>query len=560
MYMEGKKVQFLKNGLFDKEFMQSKVKTYSMSRPERYIGYMLAPGLVLVYVTMINTLRELYYMSVLPIDRLFGVGSYMTMQTTTSIVGIIMGLVINYITERTVAKAGRFRPYVLIGSLMMAVCGVGMFWSPFPKESMATLVWVWITNILFFGVATILFNQRYNMLSVSTRSLKDRNSATALRTAMDSMIPGVFVALLVMGWLYYVYLVPDTTGNVWRMFILIPAIISVPAAILEYFFTRERITEENRSMNAGPQHVEEPASLLTQIKYLLKNKYCIMAFIIGLVQLLCNYMQGYNSRTYFCQWILGATDQNGLAIIYLMIAMQPMFLGLFIVPPLARKFGSRLIMIVSSILVLVGVGICLIRPTDFAMACGGGMVFSLGMMAVSNMTSVFSQQASDVIEYEHGFRPEGTLAMGIIVAVYTAIASPFSALYETGLVKLGFDAYATAQPPAVNAWIIGTYYGSMAVLAAFILIISVFFDAEKKMPEIHETLKERRKAAVLASGQEWVDEEEMERRKWEEAERIAEENRIADLKEKCRKKGLHFEEEEAKYQAKKNRRRKKKSR
>lgn len=558
--MEGKKVQFLKNGLFDKEFMQSKVKTYSMSRPERYIGYMLAPGLVLVYVTMINTLRELYYMSVLPIDRLFGVGSYMTMQTTTSIVGIIMGLVINYITERTVAKAGRFRPYVLIGSLMMAVCGVGMFWSPFPKESMATLVWVWITNILFFGVATILFNQRYNMLSVSTRSLKDRNSATALCTAMDSMIPGVFVALLVMGWLYYVYLVPDTTGNVWRMFILIPAIISVPAAILEYFFTRERITEENRSMNAGPQHVEEPASLMTQIKYLLKNKYCIMAFIIGLVQLLCNYMQGYNSRTYFCQWILGATDQNGLAIIYLMIAMQPMFLGLFIVPPLARKFGSRLIMIVSSILVLVGVGICLIRPTDFAMACGGGMIFSLGMMAVSNMTSVFSQQASDVIEYEHGFRPEGTLAMGIIVAVYTAIASPFSALYETGLVKLGFDAYATAQPPAVNAWIIGTYYGSMAILAAFILIISIFFDAEKKMPEIHETLKERRKAAVLASGQEWVDEEEMERRKWEEAERIAEENRIADLKEKCRKKGLHFEEEEAKYQAKKNRRRKKKSR
>ena len=44
--------------------------------------------------------------------------------------------------------------------------------------------------------------------------------------------------------------------------------------------------------------------------------------------------------------------------------------------------------------------------------------------------------------------------------------------------------------------------------------------------------------------------EELERLEREEAIRLTEENRIKDLKEKCAKKGLDFEKENAKYLAK----------
>ncbi len=540
-------MQFLKNGLFDKPFMQTKIKTHSVSNLERYLGYALGPGFVLVYTTMVASLRELYYTSVLPIDNLFGSGTYMSIQTASSIIGVLMGLVINYITENTVAKAGRFRPYVLIGTILLCLTGVGMFWTPFADDSTGTLIWLWITNIVYLGVATILFHQRYNAISVSTRSVNDRNAITALRTSMDSMIPGMFVALLVMGWLYYAYLVNDMTGNMWRLFIVVPAVVAIPAAFVEYFFTRERITEENRSMTASAQKQEEKIPLMTQIKYLLTNKYSVMSLIVALAFLLISYLQGHNSRALFSQWILGATDENGLAMIYLMVAMQPMFLGLFIVPALARRFGSRIIMIVSSIMVLAGVGVCMINPSDFAMACAGGMLFSFGTMAVNNMNTIFTHQAADIIEYEYGFRFEGTLAMGILVAVYTALVSPFSALFETVLMDLGYDAFAAAQNEAVNNWILFAYYGSYVIIAVVILVISIFFDAEKKMPKIHAELKERRKAAVLARGEEWFDEEEYERRQKEEADRIAEENRIKDLKETCAKKGLDFDKENQKY-------------
>ena len=64
---------------------------------------------------------------------------------------------------------------------------------------------------------------------------------------------------------------------------------------------------------------------------------------------------------------------------------------------------------------------------------------------------------------------------------------------------------------------------------------------------------------MLARGEEWVEPEELERRERAQLEAEAEENRIADLKERCAKKGLDFDTENAKYLAKQAKKRKVKS-
>ena len=540
-------MKFLSKGLFEKDFMQSKVTSHSMSFQEKLWGYALGPGFVAVYTCMVTSLREMFYMSVMPMDSWYGSGTYMTLQTATSIIGIFTGLLFNYIMEHTVSRAGRFRPYVLIGTILMALSGIGMFWSPFGAATGATLAWLWVVNILYFCVATVMFNHRGSVLSVSTRSLTDRNFVTTLRSCMESMIPGIFGAIIVTGWLYFVFLANDTTGNYWRLFIAIPAVVAIFAAIIQYFFTRERITEENRDMNNGADEKISVTSLLAQVKALLSNKYYLLGIAAGLMFTLGSNLQGANARTYYTQWILGANDQNGLATIYLMISMQPMAFGAVIIPMLARKHGSRKILMISSLVTLAGIALCYIDPANFGIACGGGLVFSSGCVALSNMNSVIGQQAADMVEYKHGFRVEGTLAAGLIGILTGMIMSPTTAIYETVLHNLGFDAYATAQNAAVNSWITFAYYGGYAIQAIGVFLVLIFFNAEKHMPVVHAELKERRKAAVLARGEEWFDDEEYERLQREEAARVAEENRIADLKEKCAKKGLDFDKENQKY-------------
>lgn len=543
-------MQFLKKGLFEKDFMQTKVTTHSMSFKEKCFGYALGPGFVMVYTLMVTSLREMFYLQVIPLDQIFGVGTYMTLQTVSALIGLPMGWIMSWINERTVSKSGRFRPYVLIGTILMCLSGVGMFWTPFANESKATLVWLYIANIIYLDVATVLYNCSAGVIAVSTRNLKDRAFVTTLRSSLGNMIPGVFGAIIVMGWLYFVYLANDKTGDNWRLFIVVTAVIGIVAAFIEYFYTRERITEENQEVAGEGKSQGPQVPFIQQIKNMLTNKYYILQILAGFGFALGSTLQGANARTYFTQWILGANEYNGLATIYLMIAMQPMAIGTVIIPMLARRHGSRKIMIVSSIVVLAGLGVCMINPWSFAIACAGGLIFSFGCVAMSNMNGVIGHQAADMVEYKAGYRIEGTLAASIIGGISAALLSPFSAIYETGLSYFGYDAFATAQNASVNNWIIFAYYGGYAIQAVSLILIMIFFDAEKKLPAIQAELKERRKAATITRGEEWVDPDEQERLAWEQSIKEAEENEIRDLKERCAKKGLDFDKEYAKYQKK----------
>lgn len=555
-------MQFLKKGLFEKDFMQTKVKSYSMSFAEKLLGYAVGPGMAMIYFYMVVSLRELFYMQIMQLNVLFNNNyTYFALQTTSSIVGVVMGVLINYITEKTISKSGRFRPYVLIGNWVMAIFGIGMFWTPFEYGSTAQLVWLYIANIVYYGIGVVMMNLRQNVVSVSTRNVLERNFATTMRSTIMNMIPGMFVSMVVMGFLYDSVLLPDTTGNYWRLFIAVSAAINIVFSTVEYFFTRERITEENQQ-TVDAKHTSNATNLsvLEQLKILLTNKYFLMSILVLMAAVFYDYMQGANSRTYMVQYILGGNEENNLQFLYLILSMQPMAIGAVVVPILARKFGSRRIMLVSAIITLVGIGISMLNPYSFVNALAGGFVFAAGIFAVSNMYNLFSQQAADDIEHKHGFRFEGTLANGIIVAVYTLIMTPFSSIYETVLSHLGFQAPVTdavtgittvfQQNEAVNNWMLFAYYGSYAIFAVIVLVVCIFFNLEKQMPQIQADLKERRKQAVLARGEEWVDEEELERLEKEEALRLTEENRIKDLKAKCAKKGLDFETENAKYLAK----------
>lgn len=298
--------------------------------------------------------------------------------------------------------------------------------------------------------------------------------------------------------------------------------------------------------------------IMASIKIMLTNKYYIMSVLVMIGAIFYDYLQGGNSRTYMVQYILGGNAENNFQFLYLIVSMQPMAIGAFVIPMLSRKFGARRIMQISAVITLAGNGISMTNPHSFLNAVAGGLVFACGIFAVTNMWNVFSQQAADDIEHKHGFRIEGTFANGLIVAAYTLLLTPFSSIYETMLSTLGFKAPETIdgvltvfqQNQAVENWMLFSYYGSYAIFAVIVFAVCLFFDIEKRMPQIQADLKERRKQAVLARGEEWIDEEEMERLEREEALRIAEENRIKDLKEKCVKKGLDFDQENAKYLAK----------
>ena len=116
-------------------------------------------------------------------------------------------------------------------------------------------------------------------------------------------------------------------------------------------------------------------------------------------------------------------------------------------------------------------------------------------------------------------------------------------------------------PEALIGYLVGPFCGLLAnsLLSTYLNTYFkevLFFGVEKFIAEDKEKILARQKAEAEAAGIEWIEPEERLRREEEEADRLAEAARVAELKALCEKKGLSFEEEEAKYQAKQEEKRK----
>ena len=119
---------------------------------------------------------------------------------------------------------------------------------------------------------------------------------------------------------------------------------------------------------------------------------------------------------------------------------------------------------------------------------------------------------------------------------------------EAAILKLGFvDAEGITASETVRSFMTLAFYLFDIILALANVILLSFVDIEKKMPRVSAELLRRKKEAVLAKGMEWIDPDEQDRMMREEEEREHEENRVTDLKSLCQKKGLNYEEENAKY-------------
>ena len=145
--------------------------------------------------------------------------------------------------------------------------------------------------------------------------------------------------------------------------------------------------------------------------------------------------------------------------------------------------------------------------------------------------------ALDHIEAKKGFRCDG-LTMSIYSSIMVA-ATPIGQAIFNGISGSGTNAAAVSVS---YIWIETIAYGLCAVLM-------IFFAVEKGLPDDQAAIKQRQKEEAIANGEEWIEPEERLRREEAESDRLAEEARKAELKARCERKGLSFEEEEAKYQA-----------
>jgi len=529
--------------LFEKPVMNSRIKSANVQNTERWIGYFLGPGGVILLNAIMASYLNVYWTDVAKISGLWGGAFILIFPIVSKIIDAITNVIMGQIIDHTKTKQGCARPWVLIAAPIIAIAAILSFSIP-RASSTVQAIWIMFSYNLYYSIGYTIYYMSHTMLvPLSTRNAKQRDGVAMLSNMAMCIIPGMFVAML------FPMLVLPALGvdpAKWQTMAVIFSLVALPCAFLEYYFTKERISEET-----SEEDQVKSVSIVEQLKVCLSDKYWVIFMIAQIIIQIVTNIQN-TSLIYYCNWVLGTYNDGTTQTIVSAIGNAPLGFGILIMWPLVGKFGKRNVMVTGLALAIVaGLGFCL-NPTSMGWVLGMLMIRAFGALPITYICMAMLADALDHVEWKAGFRCDG-FSMSVYTIIFTVAAGIAQGVFNFALNAIGYvppaaDGSWVAQSSAVQNFFVFGYQGLYAIGMIVVLILFWFWKLDKELPGIQKDIVARHKAAAAAEGREWLSPEEQAAIEQAEQEKVAEAKRIEELKSKCAKKGLSFDEEEKKYQ------------
>ena len=553
------KINLLKRGIFNSGLLDSRVKTRAVGTKEKLLGHLIGPLGLIFIVNTIAALVEKFFMQQVglvypangdipnPLAQAMG-DEYQLVVMIARFLMVGMGLLNGWLISHTKCKQGRLRPWYLIFSFLTVIIGVLIFL--FSPNLFGEAYWVYffILLVCYHVIGTTFFyTYRDSIVSLVTRDPKEKTQLSFFRKMCWTLISGIIIGLIVQSVLIPFWLQNDING--YAILLIALCVCAIPLILMEYYYTKERVIEDvsvetNENVNAVP--------LKQQLKAMFTNKFYVILIVLTTLQGILDNFKGGNVQYYYVQYLLGGVENPAMQTIYSIITGVPMGIGALSIYPLTKKFGIKNITVGGYVLVLIGSLLGLFFPDNVVPALIGGFIRNIGWLPNSYIFITLLYYAYDDIEFRSYIRVEGLMGVGIVVAIQNLCYAPVAGGYESLLLNMGFvdNLDVMPDPPEnIKQFMSLSFYLFDAILAGAFCILLPFVNVEKKLPEINGELLKRKKQAVLAKGGTWLEPEEQDRIEREQAEREHEENRIADLKDLCARKGLDFDAENSKYLA-----------
>lgn len=377
------------------------------------------------------------------------------------------------LVDKTKTKHGKARPWLLWMAIPFALASVLTFSVP-NTSYVVQLIFIVITYNLLTTLYTSL-NIPYGVLnSLITQDQYERSILNIFRTIF-AITASIIVSV---GTLPIVNALGGKQLG-WQLTFSIFGGIAAILFIITFFSTKERVVPANEA-----SRVSVPVKV--GLKALFRNKYWLLVLSFFIVT---NLGTGINqgSTIYFAQYILGDPKLVGLLSLSSMI---PLFIGMFFVSPFIKRFGKRNSMMIGQFVILAGVLLILVDPTNLTIVLVSGVIKSIGSVPVVGTMFALLADTIEYGEWKSGVRTEGL--------VYSA--GSFGAKVGTGLGTgligwmLSWGGYVggtSTQPDSaiLAIKIIFIFIPIIIVLTKIVLLW--FYKLDEKYPQIVKDLQTR---------------------------------------------------------------------
>ncbi|MBP5177803.1 MAG: MFS transporter [Clostridia bacterium] len=554
--------------------------------PEGLLGYLVGPTLALLANSILSGYFNTYMSNVLNITS--WAKWFFTWLPVISVVFVVIGnIIVGRLMDSNRFRSGKARPLLLMSVPISVIALLILFvFAPFANGNgdgtigtaeIWSLILIAIGYNLWFAIAyPFYYTPHAALVSLSTRNSKDRSllatisNATALAAmGLTSMILPFFLGLLFVyqldptqlpvgavpkfddaGALQY-YMTKAEGGSIiydqvasynhWKIFVIALMVITFVGAIVEFMFTRERVTEETMATGIKEEK-KKSASLSAQAKVCFKDKFWVIMIVFFLLYQLGGMLKNV-SQIYFCQAMFNDAGAYSIEIggrfagLISIIGAVPTAVGMVIAWPLSNKIGKGKAILFGAIISAIGGFIGFIAPDNFVVVVIAFVVKALGSTPAMYLSLALLADITDHQEAMHGFRTDG-----LTMTIYGAIMAGMTGI-ATGILNgiLGAVGYTDTNVSSeiirtVMPWI---FLGGEAICYGVIAITFVFMGVERFSKFDHIAIVADQKAKAEAEGVEYVNPQL--KMMLEEAE--------GDLRSKCEANGLDFDTEFEKVKA-----------
>lgn len=474
---------------FNSPLLNSRVGSADVTRGEKWLGYLVGPAGALLFNAVLASYLNVYYTDVLKLTGIWNGAFLAVFPIISKVIDAITNIVMGQVIDRTRTAQGKARPWLLLSAPLMAVTGVLLFTVPAASETVQVL-WVMLSYNLFYSFAFTIYNMSHNlMVPLSTRDTEQRGGLSVFNNIASIMVAGIIVALV-----FPMVILPalGVDKAKWIMVMSIVAVIVLPLTLLEYYFTRERVTEETRSQP------KQTVPMRRQLGVLVSDPFWVAIILYYLIYTASSGFKNI-ALVYFCNYVLGTYNDGITQTMVSALGGIPMGIGIFAVWPLAKKFGKRNLTMAGFVIFALGSAICLIDPHNMVIVLIGQFIKNIGGLPCSYVFMALFADVLDHIEWKCGFRCDG-LSTSMLTIIATVSAGVCSGIFNLVLAKTGYIApelvngvTVAATQNAATQNVITFFFLGLEIIGSALMIAALWFlKVEKVIKKEQAEIEARR--------------------------------------------------------------------
>lgn len=396
--------------------------------------------------------------------------------------------VMGVLVAKTRTRWGKFRPWLLIGTILNAVVLYIMFAAPPAIDGRGLIAYAAITYIVWGVTYTMMDIPYWSMIPAFTEGGKEREGLTTLARSCAG-VGSALITIITMMCVQALGQGNEREG--FKRFALIIAAIFVVFIVITCMNIKEKSTVDVESPSVGQM-----------FKALIQNDQT-MIVVIAIVLINCSLYITSNLLIYFFKYDFGGdTWYNGYTL-FNTFGGGIQILSMMVFYPVLRRFISSLqVFYVSFVMAITGYALlfvlmCLGMTNLVVLLVPAFFVFTaFGMLTV--LTTVFLANTVDYGELKNNRRDESVIfSMQTFVVKLASGVAALIASVCLSVCNLSDDTSATAEVQAAGASVFGlrmtmTVIPIAGLLLAVFLFHSRYILTEQKVEEIASQIKAKR--------------------------------------------------------------------